>query len=495
MKFKHSLYIVAILIAFNVSSQTTKLNIGAGAKVTVKSGAKVKVIGDVVIKANASEMGSLLLDDNAGTAFDVTGDSDVEVYLVYDQWHMISPPISDAIIKPFLDIYLKTFNETINDWEYLWYPLTAPMNVMQGYAIWAQTAIGTNIFTHTGTLNNGPLSNTTLTNSSTGLGEGWNLIGNPYPCAIDLDVVSGWSQTNVNSSVYYWNGTQYVTYLAEGLGGDGSGTGGSRYAPSNQGFFIHCNNTSGGSITVNNNARLHNSASFYKNTKSFDDFLRLNIEGNNYKAELVVRFDSNASLGFDGNLDAYKLFGVVAAPQLYTLTPNIDSIMLAINTMDAISSNMTIPLFLQVGNTGTYVITASELGSFDPGVKIYLEDLKTTDVTNLVQNQVYSFTADTNDNKFRFLLRFDFQSSSVDTPIDETPFYVYSFDKNIFININELDGCATIRVFDVLGREVQSLEADKAGLMKISLHEQPNAIYFVSLETTHRIYTEKIYLK
>jgi len=278
------------------------------------------------------------------------------------------------------------------------------------------------------------------------------------------------------------------------LGSTGYGTG-SRYVPSNQGFFIKCNKVAGGSISVDNNVRVHNTAAFYKNTKSFDDFLRLKIEGNNEQDELIVHFDSNATVGYDGLFDAYKLYGLLSAPQLYTLTPNLDSIMLTMNVLDIISDSMIIPLCLEVGNTGIYTITASEISTFAPGVKIYLEDLKTGNVTNLMQNQVYSFTADTNDNRLRFLLRFDFMTNSIDKPEDEDPFYVYSFDKNIYVNINDLDGNANIRVCDILGRELQSIKADKARLKKISLHDQPNAIYIVILETKLRVYTEKIYLR
>jgi len=505
MKMKISLFITALLlIAVTVNCQNALFYIGQGAYVTVQSGATVDINGDVIIKSNASGSGSLLLDDNVSTDFDVSGDTDVEVYLTFDQWHIISPPISDATINTFLSIYLREFDETIdtngggiyysNNWIYLHAPVSTPMNVMQGYSVWSQTASGNNVYSYTGNLNNASITNNSLTNSGAETGEGWNLAGNPYPCAIDLDASSGWSYTNVDAAVYYWDVSQYRAYSASGLGGTGSGTG-SQYVPSNQGFFIKCNNVAGGSIGVNNNVRVHNSASFYKNSKSFDDFLRLKIEGNNDQDELIVHFDSNATVGYDGQFDAYKLYGLLSAPQLYTLTPNVDSIMLTMNVLDIISDTIIIPLCLKVGAQGLYTITASDIGSFDPGVNIYLEDIKTGNITNLMQNQVYSFSASENDDRLRFLLRFGFGTTSIEKTEDEVSFFVYSFDKNIFININELDGSANIKVLDILGRELQSLKADKAGLKKISLHDQPNAIYVLILETKHRVYTEKIYLK
>jgi hypothetical protein len=37
------------------------------------------------------------------------------------------------------------------------------------------------------------------------LGNGWNLVGNPYPCPIDWSAASGWTKTNVSGTVWIWN--------------------------------------------------------------------------------------------------------------------------------------------------------------------------------------------------------------------------------------------------------------------------------------------------
>jgi hypothetical protein len=75
------------------------------------------------------------------------------------------------------------------------------------------------------------------TNEFSGTGvanDGWNLIANPYPSAIDWDAASGWNKVNVNNAVYIYQADldQYSTYIA-GVGVNG----GSRFIASSQGFL------------------------------------------------------------------------------------------------------------------------------------------------------------------------------------------------------------------------------------------------------------------
>ena len=51
--------------------------------------------------------------------------------------------------------------------------------------------------------------------------KGFNLVGNPYPSAIDWDAASGWTKTNIDNAVYYFKASatdQYggtYSYLCE----------------------------------------------------------------------------------------------------------------------------------------------------------------------------------------------------------------------------------------------------------------------------------------
>jgi hypothetical protein len=86
---------------------------------------------------------------------------------------------------------------------------------------------------HVGNFNFG----VTYTNSGNPLDDGFNLIANPYPSAIDWLSVA-WTKTNVNNAIYMFqadNG-QYTSFV-NGIATNG----GSRFIASSQGFYVQTN--------------------------------------------------------------------------------------------------------------------------------------------------------------------------------------------------------------------------------------------------------------
>ncbi|MBL7941697.1 MAG: hypothetical protein JNM00_02970, partial [Flavobacteriales bacterium] len=74
-----------------------------------------------------------------------------------------------------------------------------------------------------------------FTNTGNANGDGWNLVANPYPSAINWDQASGWTKTNINNAVYVWDADnqQYASYV-NGV----SNNGGSPVIPSSQSFWV-----------------------------------------------------------------------------------------------------------------------------------------------------------------------------------------------------------------------------------------------------------------
>lgn len=151
------------------------------------------------------------------------------------------------------------------------------------------------------------------------------------------------------------------------------------------------------------NAQSVNTISLNKGEPKIEDFLKLTVVGNGYSDQTIVVFIPDATWGFDPDYDAYKLQGIVQAPQLYSIIPGIN---LAINALPEILINLEVQLGFKVGALNTYTITATETSTFDPSVSIILDDTRDDVQTNLVLNPVYSFTADPADNIQRFKLRF-----------------------------------------------------------------------------------------
>jgi hypothetical protein len=150
------------------------------------------------------------------------------------------------------------------------------------------------------------------------------------------------------------------------------------------------------------------------------NFVRLRAEQNGIWDETVVRLDSMATQYFDGMYDAYKLLGM-NLPQISSTTFADTTTEYAINTV-GFAPAVTIPVNLYPADNRIHSITASELNSFDPFITVYLEDLLTGTLTNLMNNPVYTFYGDTNYSIHRFLLHFNICSpDSADVSIVISP--------------------------------------------------------------------------
>ena len=180
------------------------------------------------------------------------------------EWHLISPPISDATAGIFSSRYLQYHTESDNAWTYI-ESATYPLEVMHGYSLWSNTS-GNDMATFDGTPNSGEQSFNFSYGGGTPAGDyGWNLIGNPYTATLDWDQVT--IPSNLDGTIYLFDPSigengDYVYYLK----GGGSNTA-DRYVALGQGFFVHCNNTAGGTLTFTGDELVTNDATFYKSCK------------------------------------------------------------------------------------------------------------------------------------------------------------------------------------------------------------------------------------
>lgn len=119
------------------------------------------------------------------------------------------------------------------------------------------------------------------------------------------------------------------------------------------------------------------------------DALRIKIAKGTYSDETVIRFIAGATADFDGSYDAWKLFSFnPSVPNLFTKSSAGDE--LAINTMPAFVSSITMEAFLKISTAGTYTISAEELEMFSGGVKIILKDLVSNQLYDLRTSNTYT---------------------------------------------------------------------------------------------------------
>jgi hypothetical protein len=367
-----------------------------------------------------------------------------------------------------------------------WSTFKEPVEVMKGYSVKKSTAFcgalnpesntiefnTNNVMRPGGKLNTGTISVDVTASDFNGTTlDNWNLIGNPYVSSLNWELVT--VPAGLNNTIYYWNPdvSNYVWYT-QGIGGTGS-----QYIPSSQGFFVKA--TADDILTVQNSARTHLGADVYYKSE-INDLLVLKVSGNNRSDETWIHLDENATTGFDGKYDAYKMFtsnGTV--PQIFSIA---DELNLALNSLP---SKINVPLGFVCGTSGEYSIKVNQITDFNC---VVLEDLKENVKIDLLVNPEYSFSYSTLETENRFIVHFE--PLSVDE-LKTEDIKIFSDQNNVCINFpfTEKGQCS---IYDVTGKEIIRKAINK-GLNTIQL-AGANSCYLVKVKSSVSITTKKICL-
>lgn len=485
-------------------------NTGSGAvlyDLTIESGAHLYVPADNSLSvfgtlSNAAGATALVLQSNSSGTASLTHNTNtvnatVEQYLTANEWHYVSSPISNATANTFYGIYLRSFNETTYAWnDYIIEPSTS-LTTMLGYAAWVDGANTTVSFE--GPLNNGSTS-IPVTYTGTATNPGWNLVGNPFPSAIDWNSTSGWgSRTNFYNAIYFWEGVggggggNYHYYVGSFNPPDPTGpvgtVGATQFIPANQAFFVRA--TGNVSLSVNNDARVHNSQSYWKSTVEIENqLIRLSAQNEaGLQDETIIRFVEGASSEFDGTYDAYKLAGYMF-PQLYSITP--EETKLAISTLPGYEDGSIIPLGFEAPEAGNYSINLSEFENFNGGLTLYLEDLLLDQIIDLSANSSYNFSASQDDDPNRFLLHFNESLTAVEST-EESSVSIHSHGNTLYVKLSDAKNQGVVNVYTMMGQTVLESKISGGNLHRMNL-EVPAGTYLVTVQLDERFVSEKVFI-
>ena len=243
--------------------------------------------------------------------------------------------------------------------------------------------------------------------------NGWNLIGNPYPCTIDWNLVS---KTGIEDAIWTWNATAGNYGLYWSAGGTATNNVTKEIAHS-QAFWVKAIQASG-NVTIDENDKIRVDKAFVKSSSTSNDMhIHLNGNQNTYSDEIIVRRVSNASDSYDLGLEFPKLFTELPdlAPSLSVLCE--DSIDLSVAAVDK-DSNSEIKLKANSGLNaqGTYTLNFTIPEGFMDYGCIHLEDLHNGIITDLRVDSSYTFQSSDTTTVPRFLLKMfrDYNVSSID---------------------------------------------------------------------------------
>ncbi len=464
-------------------AQCRYMTINTGGSIYISSGNALTVNGTLTNNVGAA---ALSIQDNGSLIYTAGTPAGSAVRNVTKaNYHFLSSPVTSTTFNSVFPInqtliWAQVYNEPSGLWQNQTNASSLTPGV--GYSVWVDPTLADQTANFSGTFNSDGVTRTLSRVNVSGNPNlvGWNLLGNPYTSAIDWDN-GGW-HSNTGASVAIWNGGTSGNYIYWN-GSAGSLVNG--VIPAQSGFFVLAN-ANGLPITIPYAARVHSAIPLYKET--VPNTLHLGIAGNtvnSYRDDTYIQFTPDATSDFDSQYDAYKLWGMKEAPQLYSIIPGN---VLSINVLPSVTANPVVNIGLKVGMNATYTITADGMESFDLTVPIRLDDLKLGISNDLRLNPVYSFTADTSDAENRFLLRFQ-SATGVDEP-SAARIFVYGQQGHIIVNNTEnYDG--TIYVYNTAGQAISTLTM-QPGIQ--TLNQLPAGMYIVKVVTGKTIISRKVVL-
>ncbi|HYF67679.1 MAG TPA: T9SS type A sorting domain-containing protein [Ohtaekwangia sp.] len=252
--------------------------------------------------------------------------------------------------------------------------------------------------------NNTPVNlNPTFTPSGNASNDGWNLIGNPFPSAIDWDSPS-WQKANIDGTIYITDNTQANGETIYRLyNGSIQTNGANRYIATGQAFYVKASGPNP-VLTLTENVKSPGTTTSFFREAELTNILRTALVNGSRRDEMVVHFREDATENFDNHADAWKLPN--SSVNLYSISAGNK---LAINSLGTLSCNHEIQLGISQVKPDTYTLQFSQFESFDNRVQIKLTDHYTNAVID-VRNGSYTFAVSSDPATFgdkRFTLSWE----------------------------------------------------------------------------------------
>ena len=353
-------------------------------------------------------------------------------------------------------------------------------NLLSGYNGGTATLTYSGVFS--GVPNNG---NVQVTLS--GLGNKYNLVGNPYPSVIDANTfISANNTTNIENVLFFWRkknaagGSAYASYNLSGATTNELGI----PAPNGkiqvgQGFFVQAKG-SGGDVNNFFTNTMRDSAptstQFYKTKQvAQKDRLWLNLTTTTgVFSQALVAYITDATSGVD------KYDGKYINDSPVALTSNINNDEYTIQGRPAFDATDVVALNFKTDKAGNYTIAIDHTdGLFTGGQDIYLVDTKTGAETNL-QVGAYNFTAAAGVDNNRFSLKYQ-KTLKVDAPaFNENNVSVYAKNGTLYVDSGKI-AINSIQVYDVQGKLIAERRNVKASTTTLDNLKANNQVLLVKI--------------
>lgn len=300
--------------------------------------------------------------------------------------------------------------------------ISNPITPGKGYWVYLGNATTTSsniIFDVSGPVNQGNKTinlSYTPTGGGTTADWGYNLISNPYPSPISWSALraSSTQSNSISNAIYVYN-PDLAGYASSvnGISSPAVGSGGiSNMIPAGQGFYVKVFANATLNATEANKAASSQvllKTNQVQTTPINPQLIRIKVDGSNMHNETAIYFDANAHSYFETLYDAPSL-GVDYG--MLDVTSDINDTLYSVNGVEALTNNMSIPIRITTGTTGSYQIYADDFLSLPSGACLTLHDNLTNTDHNL-RSGPYNCNISNAETGSRFVLNININNINV----------------------------------------------------------------------------------
>lgn len=273
--------------------------------------------------------------------------------------------------------------------------------------------------------------------------DGWNLVGNPYPSAINWDSIE---RTELfHDGLYMWN--QNYNKYAVYINGVATNNGSNSIAPF-QGFFVRTDSETD-TLKFRNSQRFLDSTDitrFYKRVER--EVFKFAIKMGDDIDEAAIYLSENNVNGYNKDLDAFKMETTsFTSPLLYLRDENYTYAIKSLST--DYYSEETISLSFYAPKNGMYTLTKRQFDWEYNRLKPLIRDKTNGLIIDLNQSD-YSFESKKGTHDDRFEIFFQSTTSIVD--FDQKGLNVYLVD-NVLKVISEKE-FNSLKIIDLMGKTI-----------------------------------------
>jgi endonuclease I/chitodextrinase len=480
------------------SISVADLTIESGSVLTVTT--NLTTTGTVTVNSGAS-----LIAKNS-TAFNITYNRNIGS----TNWHLISSPVTDETLEDIIgghsfatgtapNIGIGDYVNSTPGWTYATSGTTGTLSSAEGRSI-KLTATGDLSFS--GAM---PLSDISITIADGGgSGNGFNLIGNPFPSFIAGNHTSPSASNNIlrantgilsEETIWFWDQVdkKYVQVNQASALIDGI-----RYIAPGQGFFVRSSGA-GGSFSFSEDLQGHETTDTFgrRQARNSDPYthiqLTLSDQTSNRTTDII--YTTQGSTGWDNGYDASLFSGANNSFAIYShLLSDSQGQNLGIQSLPNTDFDMIIPIGVNASAGAEITITA-DITNLPTDLKVYLEDRTNNTFTLLDPSSVYTTTLASDTSGIgRFYLYTTAQTLSVDE-INLNAISIYTTDTNSLRVVGVHNGNANIRIYDILGKQLFNTSFVGNGVNDLPLPNIRTGVYIIQLETIEGKLSKKIIKK